>query len=919
MKKLVKAMCCLMAIIFVVGSIPITAIDVSAQEQSGSSGQEEILYTSNAGENDYGLRRYNFYRKTINSYLITNADGTISRVEYSPRTTKKVPQWNSEKQEWEWIEELVSEEKFIVENYNAQYELLGQIELQRELERYIGFYSGSDYNWFVFGQDNPWESDSVEVYRIVKYTKDWQRVGQSSLCGANTYEAISCGTCRMAEYNGKLFIRTCHAMYTSSDGNHHQANITIQVDENSMEASYTTWGYVSHSFDQFIDFTDGMMTAVDLGDAYPRSVVWFKYPNNMSNVDVINRWSAIQKDILTIASADNSSDAHAYNATGVSVGGYEVTTNNYLVALSSVDQSDSHNQVSDTAVRDVYVVTLSKNDYTRNTNRITEYTEGMAGTPQLVKVATDKYILMWNYRNNDNTSIRYVMIDGDGNALTQIYSWGDGESDASLSDCKPIVIGGKLIWYSTFERCELVFYELDYNNLGAGIKTHKNYTHEYSTDWTYDSEKHWHGCVLSECDGTVIDEGQHIESDWIIDYDANSNREGKRHKECTVCGYITAIEQMKVHYTHKYSTAWTYDSEKHWHKCTLGRCDGTVADEGQHIESDWIIDYNATSYGEGRKHKECTVCGYVITTEKIRKLDDDGNSFDVDGWHREYGVRYWYENGERQGVRYNEDGSIDTSYRGKEIYDPSSDAWYWLDCVQNGAVAKNKDVYQESGAGEWGDSTSGTGEKIGKWVRYDSDGHMIKGWQTTYQGTYYFDPVYGTMAKGDVVIDGQNYYFNKDTGILERSDQTDDDGNSFLTDGWHKVDGVNYWYENGVRQGVRYNADGSIDTSYRGKEIYDPSTDAWYWLDCVQNGAVAKDKDVYQESGAGQWGESTNENGEKVGKWVRYDENGHMVKGWQNTETETYYFDPVYGTMAKGDVVIDGQTYYFDANTGVLQ
>ena len=416
--------------------------------------------------------------------------------------------------------------------------------------------------------------------------------------------------------------------------------------------------------------------------------------------------------------------------------------------------------------------------------------------------------------------------------------------------------------------------------------------------------------------GTTKDEV--IEKTGIHSYkqvvqEATTTSDGWTAKVCTVCG---DVKDKK--YIHKYSTDWTYDSNKHWHKCTLDRCDGMVADEGQHIESDWIIDYNATSYQEGRKHKECTVCGYVITTEKISRLADE-NLFNIDGWHSVDGVRYWYENGERQGVRYNADGSIDTSYRGKEIYDPSSDAWYWLDCVQNGAVAKNKDVYQESAAGQWGAGTNENGEKVGKWVRYDDDGHMVKGWQTTYYGTYYFDPVYGTMAKGNVLIDGQSYYFNKDTGILERGTQTDDYGNSFLTDGWHKIYGVNYWYENGVRQGVRYNEDGSIDTSYRGKEIYDPSTDAWYWLDCVQDGAVARNKDVYQESVAGQWGAGTNENGEKIGKWVRYDADGHMVKGWQNTGTGTYYFDPVYGTMAKGEVVIDGQNYYFDVNTGVLQ
>ena len=54
-----------------------------------------------------------------------------------------------------------------------------------------------------------------------------------------------------------------------------------------------------------------------------------------------------------------------------------------------------------------------------------------------------------------------------------------------------------------------------------------------------------------------------------------------------------------------------------------------------------------------------------------------------------------------------------------------------------------------------------------KWVRYDADGHMVKGWQTTQAGTYYFDPAYGTMAKGEAVIDGRNYYFDIYTGVLQ--------------------------------------------------------------------------------------------------------------------------------------------------------
>lgn len=246
------------------------------------------------------------------------------------------------------------------------------------------------------------------------------------------------------------------------------------------------------------------------------------------------------------------------------------------------------------------------------------------------------------------------------------------------------------------------------------------------------------------------------------------------------------------------------------------------------------------------------------------------------GWVEENGKKYWYEKGVKQG----------TTGRGKEIYDPDSDAWYWLDAVQGGAMTVSKDVYQESAAGQWADKPDGTG----KWVRYDENGHMVKGWQTTDKGTYYFDLITGAMAKGAGDIDGVPCAFDEYTGIA-------------LDGQWLTIKGADFWYEKGVRQGL----DG------RGKEIYDPASDAWYWLESVDQGKKATSKDVYQESEAGQWADRP----DGTGKWVRYDAQGHMIKGW--SADKRYYFDPIYGTMAKGDAVIDGRTYHFDKNTGVLQ
>lgn len=268
--------------------------------------------------------------------------------------------------------------------------------------------------------------------------------------------------------------------------------------------------------------------------------------------------------------------------------------------------------------------------------------------------------------------------------------------------------------------------------------------------------------------------------------------------------------------------------------------------------------------------------GVTTATVNFNGKDYTAKYGEKNGWVEENGKKYWYEKGVKQG----------TTGRGKEIYDPDSDAWYWLDAVQGGAMTVSKDVYQESAAGQWADKPDGTG----KWVRYDENGHMVKGWQTTDKGTYYFDLITGAMAKGAGDIDGVPCAFDEYTGIA-------------LDGQWLTIKGADFWYEKGVRQGL----DG------RGKEIYDPASDAWYWLDAVDQGKKATSKDVYQESEAGQWADRA----DGTGKWVRYDAQGHMIKGW--SADKRYYFDPIYGTMAKGDAVIDGRTYHFDKNTGVLQ
>lgn len=298
-----------------------------------------------------------------------------------------------------------------------------------------------------------------------------------------------------------------------------------------------------------------------------------------------------------------------------------------------------------------------------------------------------------------------------------------------------------------------------------------------------------------------------------------------------------------------------------------------------------------------------------LPEEKTFQVTVRQHVYDKEWVEGDDGGLYWYENGEKQGVRYLADGSIDTSYRGKEIYDSSSDGWYWLDGAEGGRRAESKDVYQESKSGIWGDCKVYTQDgdldlekTTGKWVRYNINGRMVKGWDYENGKWFYFDSVYGTMAKGYATIEGTEYYFDADTGV-RASLGANSIGKDYT--GWYTIGDNAYWFEHSIRQGY------STDSSYRGKEIYDPESDAWYWLDNVDDGKKAVSKDVYQESVADDDG--------NIGKWVRYDAQGHMIKGWQTTENGTYYFNPVYGTMYKGGHEIDGVWYEFDENTGVLK
>ena len=393
------------------------------------------------------LHNYSRSASPIGSYLVDIGNGNMMRVQSDYDSSN-----------------------IYVEYYDSQYNVTGVRQLAPELPIYGGFYSGGDAYYIVTGQKNEEESDTVECYRITKYDKNWNRIGSAGLYDCNTFLPFRAGCVRMTEADGYLFVRTSHQMYLSSDGLRHQANVTIQFDENKLVItdSYTDvmnskYGYVSHSFNQFIKTEGNHLVAVDHGDAYPRSIVLTEYQTDFTNgqfISNMNYWKNPCKSTDLFEFTGEIGD----NATGASVGGFEVTDSAYLVAANSINQEDTSDDRSRHDYRNVCIVGKSKRDGHTFVNWLTNLEGDLsATTPYLVKINDNKYLVMWSYQKRSVGAIDYTYIDADGSQISPVYTM-----NGMLSDCEPVYINDTVVWYTSDNDGNVTFYGVDSNGNALG-------------------------------------------------------------------------------------------------------------------------------------------------------------------------------------------------------------------------------------------------------------------------------------------------------------------------------------------------------------------------------------------------------------------------------------------------------------------
>lgn len=384
--------------------------------------------------NNISTQNYSIYTETTKSYLYENIDKTISRVEYIPH-----------------------ENKILIETYNNLYKLKSTKKLNCSLPIFGGFYSGMKYNFIVLGQLNLTENNTIPIFRIEKYSKDWKKLGVAELNNCNTIIPFDAGNCRMAEEDGILYIETCHGMYKSSDGCNHQANLGIEINIENMQIIYSRTnieyigtGYVTHSFNQFIQVENGYTYTVNHGDAYPRSIVLIKRGKQAI-------WAKSYANVLKIPGEIGD------NNTGTSIGGFEISSNNCLIAGNSILKNTKI--LNRKYNRNIFLSIIPKEEMKEektNTIWLTNYTDKdriNTSTPHLVKINERCFAVMWEEYEENSTRVKIAIVDENGNKTKEVITL-----EAQLSDCKPIVNNNKLTWYVSINNKKVIMYAVDLNS-----------------------------------------------------------------------------------------------------------------------------------------------------------------------------------------------------------------------------------------------------------------------------------------------------------------------------------------------------------------------------------------------------------------------------------------------------------------------
>ena len=852
--------------------------------------------------------------------------------------------------------------------------------------------SGNFY--VVTGETNETDDTTVETVFISKYNSSGTHLGtvgdngSSSLGywygdGFYTKEPFHGGNCDAAISGNILSVHYARLMY-----NGHQSDSVFSIDIRDLSKVNVGDFYESHSFAQRVQPTDSGFVYVSEGDGYNRTFEIFAV--DMDGTSVENVYEGGTFDFWVKDGTLDDYNMYVLNNNFAHMGGIGVLSNGNVAlvatsarSLSSAVYSEAEDlfiqifaPTADLSTAGAYVTSGTRsglagpNGRTEVTNYgvkwLTNYgTDYSVENVQVVPTDDHKLVILYelkskavSYNNNGNSTtyydreyygLYYMVLDESGNVTKSATLFSD---NAKLNPCEtPVYANGKIWWVGNVEGDELntlYVFGLD-TSKSTAVLTQKPSGKE---DLVYNGSAQALVTAGTATGGTVM---------YAL---------GDGSAAPASSAYSTTIPNATVPGTYY---AYYYVKGDATHTDTVPAC-VTVAVEKQDITMLEGVDGKYLTYNG--KPQELVTPGkvshgtikYYLGSDYLDEISDsdfsetiptatDAGNYYI--WYKVFGDECYNDLGPRSegAVIRKASVTIEETPEAKTLYYTGQPQ----ELVTPGKASDGKVLYALSNENwEWPDdsefsTTIPTGTEVGSYyVAYTAavdQNHVCE--STGIIGLQ----IYPAEEKpSDDPNPGQE---------ITPSGLPDYIENAHLT--WVYSNGKAYWYENGYRQGTLTDTQGILGFgTNRGREIYDSVSNGWYWLDSVYDGAKAEGKEVwipyvYQdelaaaEDGYGRYAKGINDeetiarmaswsiNDEAdmsaqvadairnhTGKWVRYDENGAMLKGWvtitgdlalcyPDQEGNVYYYDQKTGLMAKGYLTIGGVLHYFDETSGVMQ
>lgn len=148
------------------------------------------------------------------------------------------------------------------------------------------------------------------------------------------------------------------------------------------------------------------------------------------------------------------------------------------------------------------------------------------------------------------------------------------------------------------------------NKPGESKSSESLHEHVAGKEWQKNENQHWKVCAD---DGEKLEVADHTFGEWVTDKAATCTEKGKKHAECTVCGYTAEEEIAATGHDYAYT-----DNKDGTHSGVCKNDPTHVLEKQNHIFGKDFAGHDA------EKHwKECTACGARIEGAHEFKLDGD--------------------------------------------------------------------------------------------------------------------------------------------------------------------------------------------------------------------------------------------------------------------------------------------------------